>query len=302
MEAELIIRPARSGDSAAMKRICAHTWDWGDYIPDAWETWLADEECVVLVGEIEGQVVALSNAAFQPDGQVWLEGMRVDPDHRRQGIAGQFLDSSIALARDRGARVVRLGTGRNNAAVQTIAARAGMKRIGTYVQWNSNPLDGTSDLVVLSPDSAAQVHAFLKDSPVLAHNHGLYSADWAWQELSPERVAHFLAGGQGVAQLAPGGSLAALAFLVPEPEDQALWVGFADGEPEAVPRLLTALRSHAAQAGAEKVRTMVPAVAWLRDAFQAAGFTYGDWQGELCIFERWLRASSSGGPERVVGP
>jgi GNAT superfamily N-acetyltransferase len=298
METELTIRPARPGDRAAVERICARTWDWGDYVPDAWDAWLAGEECAVIVGEIEGRVVALANVAFQSDGQVWLEGMRVDPDYRRRGAAGRFLDFSISLARDRGARVVRLGTGGNNTAVHTLVGRAGMERVGAYVQWNADPLHDAAQPATLTLDGAAQVQAFLRDSPVLARNHGLYSVGWAWQELSTGCVAQHLEGGQVLGQFAPGGELAALAVVVPEPEDQVLWVGFADGEPITVTHLVTAIRAHAARLGAQKVRTMVPDVAWLRDAYQAAEYNFGDWEGELWIFERVLSSGLPGGLAR----
>jgi GNAT superfamily N-acetyltransferase len=294
MEAELTIRPARPGDRAAVEHICASTWDWGDYVPDTWDAWLADEESTVIVGETKGQVVALSNIVFQPDGQVWLEGMRVDPAFRRQGAAGRFLDYSIALARDRGARVVRLGTGANNKPVQTLMGRAGMEQVGAYVQWNADPLRDAAQPAALTLDGAAQVQAFLEDSPVLARNHGLYSVGWAWQELSPGCVAQHLNSGQVLGRVAPGGDLAALAVVVPEPEEQAVWVGFADGESVAVTHLVMAIRARGYRLGAQKVRTMVPDFAWLRDAYQAAGYSFGDWEGELWIFERRLNSGLPG--------
>jgi GNAT superfamily N-acetyltransferase len=139
----LTIRPAQPDDRPAMERICAHTWEWGDYVPDVWDDWLAGEAGSraedrsmagpAIVGEMAGQVVALSKITFLTPGQVWLEGMHVDPEFRHRGIAGHFLDYSLAYARDHGARVVRTGTGGNNTAVHTLMARAGMERIGTYL-------------------------------------------------------------------------------------------------------------------------------------------------------------------------
>ena len=64
-----------------------------------------------------------------------------------------------------------------------------------------------------------------------------------------------------------------------------MWLGFTDGEPEAVTALALALRTQAARLGLQKVRVMLPDLAWLRDAFRAAGYDYGDWEGELWIFE-----------------
>ena len=299
MQTGMTIRPARPGDRPAMERICAHTWEWGDYIPEAWDNWLDDEQGQLIVGELEGRVVALSMIAFEAPGQIWLEGMRVDPEFRRRGVAGQFLDYSIALARERGARVVRLGTSSRNAPVHTMTARAGMVCVGAYVLRIADPLPGGPRPAFLSVEHADQVRAFLRDSPVMTHTHGLYSAHWAWQELSPARIDQFLEAGQFAAQLAPDGRLAAMAGLHPDPEHKEIWASFAGGEVAAVTDLATAVRGYAARLRAEKVQVMVPDLGWLRDALAEAGYGPGDWEGELWIFERQLSgeaAGAAGGP------
>jgi GNAT superfamily N-acetyltransferase len=309
MDTELTFRPARPDDRAAMERICAQTWEWGDYIPEVWDDWLADAArsqaqggCdTLIVGELAGRVVALSKITGQAHGQVWLEGMRVDPDYRRRGIAGQFLDYSLAYARRHGARVVRLGTGHQNTPVHITAARAGMERVGSCVHWTAEPLfsdglAGLPELSLLTLEHEAQVQTFLAESTVLAHTHGLYSVDWAWQELSAGDVEPLLKRGQVVAWCMPDGQLAGLATIHADREGNEMWVGFADGEAAAVTQLASAIRMQAAQLGAERVQAMVPDLAWLRDAYHAAGYDSGDWEGELLVFERWLtQGGGSGG-------
>jgi GNAT superfamily N-acetyltransferase len=289
MVADLTIRLARPDDRSAMERICAHTWDWGDYVPELWDQWLAEGgDGDTIVGELAGRVVALSKITYQTPDQVWLEAMRVDPDYRQRGIAGQFLEFSRARARARGARVIRLGTGYHNQAIHILAARAGMTRIGTYSPWFANPLDSGPHTTFLDSGDAAMVRAFLSDSTVLVHTRGLYSTDWAWQELSAERVTRFLAQGQLAAQVATGGQMLALGTVHLDREGEEFWLGFVDGEPESVTKLASAVRVHAAERGMEKVRMMVPNLTWLREALGDAGYGFGQWEGEVWLFERWL--------------
>jgi GNAT superfamily N-acetyltransferase len=285
---DLSIRPARAGDRDAMERICAHTFEWGDYIPEVWDHWLDDEEGTVFIGEVASRVVALSRVTFHTPEQAWLGGMRVDAEYRRRGIAGAFLEHDLSYSRAQGARVARLGTGDGNTAVHTIAARYGMELVGSYMLWTAEPQPARTPRLILSSDHATQVQDFLLTSPVLAHCHGLYSSGWAWQELSAERVHSFLDGGQVSAQFAPAGSLAALAVLDTDPDRECTWVCFADGEPSAVAALASAVRGFASQTGVEQVSAMLPDVAWLREAFRAAGYGLGDWEGELWVFERRL--------------
>jgi GNAT superfamily N-acetyltransferase len=284
----LVVRPARPEDRAAVEQVCAHTWEWGDYLPEVWDQWLADPDAVMLVGEIKGRVVAVGRVAFLPYGQAWFEAMRVDPDFRQRGIARQFLQHKLDLARARGNRLARLATSASNTPVHQMMARAGMACVGAYVQWTAEPSDQGPQITFLSPQQAGPVQAFLQASPVLAHTRGLYSVNWAWQELSRRRAADLLLAGQMVGLPGPAGSLQALAQLQHIPGDDRLWIGFADGEPPAVTRLARAIRTYAAQVGVPKADVMLPDLPWLRDAFRQAGYDFGDWEGELWIFEKDL--------------
>jgi GNAT superfamily N-acetyltransferase len=290
MSSELIIRPARSDDRATVERICAHTWEWGDYIPDVWDEWLADESGALVVGEIGSQIVAVNRISFPAPDQAWLEGMRVDPDFRRRGIARQFLVHALAYARERGAQVARLATGDDNFPVHAMMAQAGMERIGTCVIWIAElGADGPSP-AILAPDQAPQAHRFLQDSGALVHCYGLYSFDWAWQELSASRLAELLGSDQVVAHVGSDGSLAALALLKMDAVENVLWIGFVDGHPAAVTTLAMGIRAHAVRSGAQQVRAVLPDLPYLRDAFRATGydFGYGDWNGRLWVFEHRL--------------
>lgn len=288
MDGELIIRRAQADDRAEVERICAHTWDDGDYIPEVWDEWLADPRAVMQIGEVDGQVVALNRIVFQSPDQAWFEGMRVDPERRRQGIGWRFMEHDLAYARERGAKVVRLATSHSNTAVHTMVTRVGMRRIGAGKLLVAEATPDGPLPAILGPEQAGQVEAFLRRSSVLAHMHGLYDCGWAWQALSAERVAEMLATGQMAAVLTPEGEPAALAAVVTSLEGGEMWIGYADGQPEAVTALAAALRAQAARLGRPRVEAMLPDLPWLREAFRAAGYDQGSWKGELWIFERRL--------------
>ena len=286
MDEDLRIRPARPEDRPAMERICAHTWDSGDYIQEVWEYWLAGEDGPLLVAELGAYgVVSLNKVTHQPAGQFWLEGMRVDPDYRGRGVARRCLDWNLAYARERGGRVVRLGTGDYNTAVHTMVARVGMERVTRAVLRTAEALPDGRRPVVLRPGDADRVARFWQQSPVLGVAAGLYSRDGAGQELSAEQLAAMLPRGEVVAEVVPDGTLAAVATIHHHPDDDELWVGIADGEPGSVQALALAIRAEAAEAGARVARVMLPDVPWLREVFQAAGYGPDDWDGELWIFE-----------------
>jgi len=76
------------------------------------------------------------------------------------------------------------------------------------------------------------------------------------------------------------------ALLTEDEEDRAIDAGFVDGDLAAVRELAMALRAHAARMGATRARAWLPEVDWLREAFASAGYGFGEWHGEMCLYER----------------
>jgi GNAT superfamily N-acetyltransferase len=314
MAAELTFRPARAEDREAAARICARTWDWGDYIPEVWDAWLADERGYLAVAELEGQIAALGRVRLLSGGQAWLEGMRVDPGYRRQGIAWRFVHHKLDYARAHGARVARLGTSDQNQPVHRMMERAGMERVGRYEMLSAPALPGSKPSVPLTPQDARPVRTFLQRSVVLAAARGLCSLDWAWETLSEARAAELLAAGQMVGQWGSAGDLAALAVVQQEPDDERLWVGFAAAGPAVGPRdgpaagpqagpaarplagadagalraFAQALRAQAHHWALNSAVAMLPDLPPVRKAFRAAGYGPAEWEGEIWIYEMAL--------------
>lgn len=293
MTDNLIIRPARAQDRPAVEHICEHTWEDGDYVPDVWDEWLADPQGALVVGEIDGRVVALDHIVFRTPDEAWLEGMRVDPEFRLRGIARQFTVHALDYAQEHGARVARLATGHHNEPIHKLMAESGLQRVGEGALFSAGALLDGPPPVMLASQHAAQAQGFLDHSQVLAHMHGLYFAAWLCRVLSPAHLAELLSAGHIAGVLSPQGDLEALAVARswPGEAEEDLWIGLADSagsEPAPITALATALRTHAARLGLPRASAMLPAIDWLRDAFRAAGYDQGEWKGEMWIFEKWF--------------
>src|SRR5439155_1135470 len=108
-----------------------NVWEGGDYVPFVWHDWLDDPRGMVQVAARGEDVVGFQHLDVQPDGTVWLEGIRVDPDVRGAGIGSELLQAGIREARARGATAIRLATSSGNDASNRIAEKAGLTQIGT---------------------------------------------------------------------------------------------------------------------------------------------------------------------------
>src|ERR1700751_1217510 len=111
---QIEIRPARPEDRDAVLAFCTQTWDWGDYIEFVWDEWLHDANGVLFVATIDGQPVGIGHMRMLTPTEAWLEGMRVDPNYRRQGLAAAISNQMLTEAMRRGAKVARLITESTN--------------------------------------------------------------------------------------------------------------------------------------------------------------------------------------------
>jgi len=81
------IREATSFDRISVLKFCKDTFSWGDYIDKVWPSWL-DEGNLFL---FEKQFPLGICHAFYFQNQIWIEGIRIDPNFRRQKIASKLV-------------------------------------------------------------------------------------------------------------------------------------------------------------------------------------------------------------------
>ncbi|MGH2516910.1 MAG: GNAT family N-acetyltransferase [Ktedonobacterales bacterium] len=136
---DIAVRPARADDSEAVFDLCAHTWPGGDYIPYVWDQWLADPDSALLVALAGTRPVGLVHMRMMSPDEGWLEGIRVDPNARRQGIGRVLVSRALVAAHERGAAVVRLITDHDNLPAQALFAHFGFTRIAEVrrYQWSA---------------------------------------------------------------------------------------------------------------------------------------------------------------------
>ena len=83
----MTIREATIFDKNHVLKFCKNTFSWGDYIEKVWSSWL-DEGNLFL---FEKQDPVGICHAFYCENQLWVEGIRIDPEHRRENIASKLV-------------------------------------------------------------------------------------------------------------------------------------------------------------------------------------------------------------------
>jgi ribosomal protein S18 acetylase RimI-like enzyme len=281
----IVARLAREDDREAVLAFCARTWKDGDYIQYVWEDWLKDASGALLVATIAGRPVGLSHLRMMSPEEAWIEGVRVDPEARRQGVARALISRTLVTAHERGATVARYFTSSDNIASQQLFDRFGYTRVAEILHFSADALGAderegdTISLARAAEEDAERIWAWLERSNLAPLNGGLEIHEWAAQALTEPRLREQLAADR-VWTLDELGDLAALAVVErvegepDNPDDPPiLSVWYCDGSADALGRMGVALRKLATTLDLARVELWLPDLLILRDAMDGAGFS-----------------------------
>ncbi len=292
---ELTIRLAQPQDKAAVLAFCAHTWEWGDYIPQVWDDWLGDPSGRLLVAILDNRPVGLLHMRMVGPDECWLQGMRVDPAMRKQGISTRLHTQAMREARQMGATVARLATRSDNAIAQRAIDALGFEQVATYLHYDAAAEDvpGAPQPLVAEPSDLPALLAFLDRSNIFPVTGGLIYEDWGdrTRELTEEVLRERLAHGQ-VLVLRQWDDFQAIAICgLHNAAEPVFLVEYIDGTMEGIGRLAYGLRPLAAERGLEQVSITVPNLLMLRDVLEGTGYQTED-AGFFLVYQRQVDAEA----------
>jgi len=93
------IRNSIPSDKNQILSFCKNTFSWGDYINEVWDSWEKDDGLVII--EDDKTAIAMCHAVkYQNEKMLWIEGIRVKENYRKNGIATGFIRyfEKIAIA------------------------------------------------------------------------------------------------------------------------------------------------------------------------------------------------------------
>jgi ribosomal protein S18 acetylase RimI-like enzyme len=302
---ELEVRAARAEDRDAVLAFCDRIGGEQDYIRWVWEDWLRETpegRATTLVGVLDGRPVSIVHMRMLSEDEAWIEGIRVDPDVRRRGIARVLTSKAMVAARERGAAVVRLFVDASNVASQGLVARFGFTRVAEVVYYSAPALESEpredigAQFVTAGEVDFERIWAWLEQSNLTPFNGGVEIADWAARAVTEPVLRTHLASG-AVWQLQGQGAIQALAIATGtagadegEGDDSTLEVHYLDGASEGIGRLALAMRHIAAKRGLAEVELWLPDLLILADAMAGAGYTRPEGDEVMYLYARQLQS------------
>ena len=272
------IRPARPEDKTAITAFADDTFEWGDYIIEAFDDWVADASGVVVVAvDADDTAIALSRLGLQSATEAWLQGVRVRRDWRRQGVASALTDHLGRWALENGCRVMRLAVEAENTAARSQFQDSGFRPVGDWVQatrsiGEASPVPAgnggrrvPAEEQFVPAHSSETVPAFMSWSagPLAKPTRGLFAVRSMWRRLAEsdlERAARHEA--FWIAR--PG-------WVVAARRGDQLEVAWLETREDDAYDSMRALVDLASKQEAEGIAVTIPAVGWLTSAARRIG-------------------------------
>ena len=93
------IRMSIPSDKNQILSFCKNTFSWGDYINEVWDSWEKDDGLVII--EDDKTAIAMCHGVkFQSENMIWIEGIRVKEDYRKNGFATSLIRYFEKIADD----------------------------------------------------------------------------------------------------------------------------------------------------------------------------------------------------------
>lgn len=287
MALRLSFRPVRRRDRAAVAAICARTWHGWDYVMLFFDNWVREPEFLAV--EQGDRPVGFGKATELAPGHWWLEGLRVDPARRGQGIATALSAELLGRTLARAPRSVRLATADVNVESLAIIRRMGFRELVRTKLYRGAPPAAGAAPVRIGVEEAGE---FLAASGELQANRGLLPYTWLFPPADRFLFARLARTG-ALLGWRRRGRLAGMLIIRPHryrPRD--LELSFAAGDEPARAAMRAYLGRRAARCGAESVSAMA-AGREMRRALRGFGIARHAAVRDVLVFE-YPTAQSAG--------
>ena len=287
---ELEIRELEKSDKEEVVEMTSGIWDGRDYIPDYFDRWVKDGG--FICGMIDDEIVALAKHTWHSDDILWLEGLRVHPDHREEGYGRAMIEGQVNYINEHlDYRVARFLTSNDNTPVKKVVEDIGfeLKQKYDYVRLDDE------DLEEIEPPSKSEIDRvqvekktdevvdMVLSSNELKDNKGLYMEHWTAYPMDESLIRDRVKDGYCYS-VRDGDEIEALMFMQVHDIYESLSVTFACGSHEGMKELFRYGLKHSLEEGYERLR-LKSASDNVIEAAKEVGLSHSDHHSCTLVYE-----------------
>ena len=190
-------RLATNQDKDPVLDFCKSTFSWGDYIDRVWDIWISEPNGMLLVAEAENHVkkpIAIIHGILIPEKTIWIEGIRVDSEYRKQNLATNLINQILEYGRRNGAIHSAAIVSLKNEASKRLMEKSKFEILSkwSYISTNQIILPPTNNLKgnfkIADSNDYQQIINFLGNSENFKSSGKKFVNSWRWHDLSEDRL------------------------------------------------------------------------------------------------------------------
>lgn len=193
-------RLAKKSDKEVVLKFCINTFDWGDYIDQVWEMWFSESNGALFVAENgisnnKGSAIAFSHASLCPYRRnIWLEGIRVNPDYRRRSVATELIRKMLSYGKRQGAREASAIVSVNNLPSQLMMVKTGFNVISKWIYYCVDKVQEFRNINarIATFNDMKKVTNYLKQSQIYRSSGKRYVNSWRWYSFDSKTLSNII--------------------------------------------------------------------------------------------------------------
>jgi RimJ/RimL family protein N-acetyltransferase len=262
----LKLRDARPGDRKAILEFCKNTWPgYGDYIQLVWHKWMKGKGGRFILAELKGKPVGIAKVSEFARGEVWLQGLRVDPALRKKGIANEINLEVLRTVKRMNPHAVRFCTAERNRASRRIGDKFGFGLAARFRFFWVKARKGKVRGKVVGMKDFDAAYDFVKDSKFLKVSGGLIAEGWVFREFSAGLLRTYIEDGAVMIIGGKTGIRGLAIYTVDQEEDSDLVsLGFVAGDVTSIKALARNPFYMSADRGFKYCSAAVPTTYYMR--------------------------------------
>ena len=154
------IREANISDKSSVLKFCKNTFSWGDYIEKVWSSWI--DEGNLFLFEKKSPVGICH--AFYSENQIWIEGIRIDPKHRREMIASKLVTYAESIGKKHQKLFSYMLIDTENKNSISMATSLNYDTLETWNYYSLNPKKNSNFKIEFTKSVDSEIFTFFVDS------------------------------------------------------------------------------------------------------------------------------------------
>jgi len=268
------IRPARPSDKAVVLDFCKHTFGrWGDYMPEVWDQWVKTKGGLFFAATMDDRPVGVGKITVHRPGELWLEGLRVDPKYRGHGIGRIIQDYTWKKAMSLKPRFIRYATGSYNKISQHLGKSKSMKIAAEFDEYAGKLLPAKETVLVpAKPKECGEYLGFFNRDRQAKLWKGLYLDSWSAKTFDQQALDGLIKQKRVYGYYDHRGLAGALVILQSKDKKFYNYCLVSALDPKTFKTVLKEGRKLGHLLGAKKTEMHLPKTPWFRSIVKGTGW------------------------------